>query len=47
MAGYMTPKEEKKPVITSGTVNIGPAIDFPAGTANTRLKSLHSTALSS
>jgi nitrite reductase/ring-hydroxylating ferredoxin subunit len=29
-------KKEKPAIITSGVVNIGPASDFPAGTANTR-----------
>ena len=40
VAGCMT-QEEKKPLITSGAVNIGPASDFPAGTASTRFVDIY------
>jgi Rieske Fe-S protein len=34
--GACEAKKEKPAIITSGVVNLGPASDFPAGTANTK-----------
>ena len=36
VGGCVSQEEEKKTLITSGVVNLGPASDFPAGTANTK-----------
>ena len=40
LAGCMA-REEKKPLITTGTVNIGPAANFPAGTAKTQFADIY------
>ena len=37
----LTRHDDKPPMITSGIVNIGPARDFPAGTANTRFVDMY------
>jgi cytochrome b6-f complex iron-sulfur subunit len=40
LSGCMA-REEKKPLITTGTVNIGPAADFPAGAAKTKFVDIY------
>ncbi|MCL2646562.1 MAG: Rieske (2Fe-2S) protein [Phycisphaerales bacterium] len=41
LGGCASTEEKEKLLITSGVVNLGPASDFPAGTANTRFMDMY------